>query len=229
MSQLPKSGRGALYIVWGNNSLDELRRSTESLRRIHPDLAIEIATVSDPGPGSYLCKSQMFGLSPFRETVFLDADTVVLDDLSFAFDKATRFGLACCIAPAVWAQRHEAIEGEVIEYNTGVLFFSEVARPVFDAWRRELSEDRPEAWAGDDQASFAIAVEQVGFNPFVLPPNWNFRPGGPGHRDIVGPIKIWHHYSAPPPLCLNATRAEARPSTPDWRTSTQYPKPRNCA
>jgi len=49
----------------------------------------------------------------------------------------------------------------------------------------------------------------------VLPSNWNFRPGM-GHRDIVGPIKIWHHYAEPPPAlfdrdfgnALNHTKVE---------------------
>ncbi len=52
--------------------------------------------------------------------------------------------------------------------------------------------------SANDQGSFALAVEQTGFNPFVLPHNWNFRPLW--HRSFFGPIKIWHDYSDPPPF-----------------------------
>ncbi len=50
-----------------------------------------------------LCKCAMFDLSPFAETVFLDADTVVLGDLTFAFEKAAAFGLACSLSRCVGA------------------------------------------------------------------------------------------------------------------------------
>jgi hypothetical protein len=48
----------------------------------------------------------------------------------------------------------------------------------------------------NDQGSFALAIEQTSFNPFVLPLNWNFRPHW--HKSFFGPIKIWHDYSDPP-------------------------------
>jgi hypothetical protein len=35
----------------------------------------------------------------------------------------------------------------------------------------------------------------VGFNPFVLPLNWNLRPKW--QRSFFGPVRIWHDVSAP--------------------------------
>ncbi len=66
-----------------------------------------------------------------------DADTVVLGNLSF--DPARGCGLRLlerCICECPWARRYAGIQGEAVEYNTGVLFFSEQAKPVFETWAR---------------------------------------------------------------------------------------------
>ena len=75
----------------------------------------------DPIKG-LLQKSQMFQFSPFRETLYLDADTVVLGRLDFAFLKAQEFGLACCICECPW----DADTGEfmVERLNTTQGFYS---------------------------------------------------------------------------------------------------------
>jgi hypothetical protein len=211
MGTKPKNGRGALYIVWGDKVWDVLARSITSLKNVHPEISIHVERI-DPSNAGFLSKCAMFDFSPFAETLFLDADTVVLGDLSFAFEKAARFGLACCIAPSVWARQHYGIEGETIEYSTGVLFFTEVAKPVFDMYLQLSAEhakhERSQYMGpgtrtiGEDQGPFAAAIEATGWNPFVLPPNWNFH-AGTGHRDIIGPIKIWHHYPEPPSVLFD--------------------------
>src|SRR5689334_23623876 len=131
--------RGVLYMVWGSDDKIEraLERSTKSLNAIHPELPIEIVRLNamDPIKG-LLEKARMFERSPFRQTLFLDADTVVLDRLDFGFRKAQQFGLACCICECPWARRYGGVQGETIEYNTGVLFFSRKAKPVFERWAR---------------------------------------------------------------------------------------------
>jgi hypothetical protein len=151
----------------------------------------------------------MFDLSPFDETLFLDVDTVVLGNLDFGFYKAKQFGLAMSICEAPWAKRYPAIfSSDEVEYNTGVIFFSKKAQPLFEKWN-ELSLTADSSLIGvnngqvykiaaQDQGSFALAIDQTGFNPFVLPLNWNFRPIW--HRSFFGPIKIWHDYTDPPPF-----------------------------
>jgi hypothetical protein len=49
-----------------------------------------------------------------------------------------------------------------------------------------------------DQGSFAAALEEVKFSPFVLPLNWNFRPNW--QLSFFGPVKIWHDYAELPPF-----------------------------
>jgi hypothetical protein len=194
MRTQPKVGRGVLYIVWGSNPKHDLRRATEAVGRIHPELPIEVVRL-DQNTDGFHAKAKMFSLSPFRETVFLDADTLILSRLDFAFEKAAQFGLACCIDPSPWARKYSICEGEMIEYNTGVIFFTETARATFEAWERLTEQHRSDTKI-NDQATFAAAVARSNLNPFVLPPNWNFYASV--MPSFLAPLKIWHCQNDPP-------------------------------
>ncbi|MGD9688948.1 MAG: hypothetical protein AB7K52_01665 [Phycisphaerales bacterium] len=205
--------RGVLYVVWNNVPGGRhdfvLQRSIRSLRRHHPELEHHVAELE--GSATLLDKSRMFDLSPFEETLYLDADTIVMGRLDFGFEQAERHHVACAICEAPFACRYrESIRGDVIEYNTGVIFFTRAreSRRVFEEWKRlaplidsSVIYLNPDGTQGkmpvNDQASFAKAVHDLEFNPRVLPENWNFRP----HfmHDFFGPIKIWHAYADPPP------------------------------
>jgi hypothetical protein len=205
--------RGVIYMVWGRSEKLEraLERSHRSLVAIHPELPVEVIRIDadDPVRG-LLEKSRMLERTPFQETLFLDVDTVVLDRLDFGFRQAQRFGLACCICESPWARRYLSVQGDIVEYNTGVLFFTAQAKTLFDAWSsiaREvdstmilLTNGMQDKMAHNDQCSFALAIEQTGVLPFVLPLNWNFRPQW--QRSFFGPIKIWHDYAEVPPFFL---------------------------
>lgn len=213
--------RGVLYVVWGDK-VDEavLQRSLDSLASHHPELPVHVERL---GAGaSLLDKARMLDLSPFDETLFLDADTVVLDRLDFGFESAIRYGLACSICECPWARRYGGIEGDMVEYNTGVLFFTHEARLLFDAWQRLASDVDSSILMVDvdgqlsrmplnDQAGFALAVTETGFRPFVLPFNWNFRPRW--HKSWFGPIKIWHDYAPVPEPLVAFNQEQAKPDS----------------
>jgi hypothetical protein len=196
--------RGIIHVYWGDKIEPELERSIESVKRHHPELPCRSFKL--PNDASLLDKAAMFAFTPFDTTLFLDTDTVVLDRLDFGFEKAERHGLACCINECPWARRYADIGGDQIEYNTGVLFFTKEAEPVFRAWEscaRTIdssilfrSEGRNCILPHNDQAGFSQAIEETGVNPFVLPFNWNLRPAW--HRSFFGPVKIWHDRSEVP-------------------------------
>lgn len=203
--------RGIISIYWGDESKLPIDRLKDSVKKFHPELPHEIIRVDALGgsPSSLNQKAAMFDLSPFDETLFLDLDTVVLGNLDFGFQKAKQFGLALSICEAPWGKRYpEIFRGDEIEYNTGVIFFTQAAKIVFDNWKHLAStinssivgvnERGIYKMPANDQGSFALAVEKTGYNPFVLPLNWNFRPQW--HKSFFGPIKIWHDYSDPPPF-----------------------------
>ena len=215
------SDRGVLYVVWGDKIQKVLDRSIDSVKRVHPELPVHIQRLpEDPAPfRGLLEKANMLEMTPFRNTLFLDADTVVLGRLDYGFEKAQRFGLACAICECPWARRYGGIHGDIIEYNTGVLFFTDKARPVFETWKKLSTQidssilipRENDSWMMpfNDQASFAQAIENSGFQPHVLPLNWNFRPEW--HASFFGPIKIWHHYQDVPPALLEINRQYERP------------------
>jgi hypothetical protein len=160
-------------------------------------------------PNSLNQKAAMLDFSPFDETLFLDIDTVVMGRLDFGFEKAKQFGMAISICEAPWARRYTKIfSGDELEYNTGVIFFTKNARIVFDRWKQFVGEvnssillvnkGQIETMPANDQGSFALAIEKTGFNPFILPLNWNFRPHS--HNSFFGPIKVWHDYADPTPF-----------------------------
>jgi hypothetical protein len=203
--------RGILYIVWGNGVDSILPRSIASVRQFHPDLPVHVHRAETTTPGSFKAlaqKAAMARLSPFAETLFLDADTTILGNLDYGFDMAKEHGLACTLCESPLARRHAGLrgEGDLVEYNTGVLFFSAGSRALFDAWERLSpivdsstifmnSQGMLGTQDYDDQGAFALAVKETRFVPFTLPLNWNFRPKF--QKTFFGPLKIWHDYSPP--------------------------------
>jgi hypothetical protein len=190
--------RGVLYMVWGDQAKRLCHRSVQSLRQQHPELPFKVLEL--PESATLLEKAKMFDASSWDTTLYLDADTVVLERLDYAFQKAEQFGLACCINETPWARRYASMSGDSIEYNTGVLFWTRRAEPVFRAWEQLAGVDSAieiihegrclRVMPLNDQAGFAKAVETTGSNPFVLPLNWNWRPLF--QPAISGAVKIWH-------------------------------------
>lgn len=179
-------------MIWGEHARQEAARSIESLA----PFGLEIHVHELEEDCGHSAKAQMYELSPFDETLFLDSDTRVLGDLTFGFDMAARHGLAVAIAPACLARRQWAespgaraqVGRDLVEYNSGVIFFRKGPRnrELFETWRTSADDYGPL-----DQWGFAQAIFDTGRNPFVLPQNWNFR-AIPRIAPVFGPIKIWH-------------------------------------
>ncbi len=199
--------RGVIWMVWGDNERVRaaLPRSQDSVAKFHPELEQRVLWM--PARMDLRCKAQMFDLSPFDQTLYLDADTVVLGKLDAGFEKAHDHGVAITINANPWALRYAALRGhgDVVEYDTGVVFFSrqQQAAMVFDAWRGGNDLDSSSHFRAaegicrmpvNDQCAFAAAVHATKFNPFILPVNWNFHPRW--QKTIFGPVKVWHDYNA---------------------------------
>ncbi len=212
--------RGVLYVTFpGDKPTGEmLDRSVASVKKIHPELPHTVVALES---GTLLDKSRMFDLSPYDETLFLDADTVVLDRLDYGFDKAARHGIACSICECPWARRYAGFASDDIEYNTGVIFFVKAIKPVFDVWKALAwkidssiifnGEGGRSRMPANDQAGFALAIEHLGFNPWILPLNWNFRHRW--HRMAFGVVKIWHDYDPVPSGLLNWNESQTGPES----------------
>ncbi len=214
-----RAPRGILYLTWGDVDA-ALQRSIRSVRALYTDLPIHVQQM--PAGASVLDKAGMFAVSPFDETLYLDVDTVVMDRLEFGFEMARRHGIACAISDCPWARRYTGLSGDMVDYDTGVIFFTAKAKGVFDAWQanakavnssfRSLNAQNQVVQApAKDQAGFSLALAQSATPPFVLPMNWNFRPRT--QRTWWGPIKVWHDYGEPPAGLAGITQEQARGET----------------
>jgi hypothetical protein len=218
--------RGVLYIVWGDQATRRVESSIASLKKFHADWPVHIHRLGPEFAGyrGLLEKSRMNDWSPFEETLYLDADTTVLAPLDFGFEQARKFGLACTHCECPWARRYRAIpqRADTVEYSTGVLFWRrENTVALFEEWKRLtplldssidfLRDGQVLRAPYGDQGSFCAAVESLGFNPFVLPLNWNFRPQF--HTSFFGPLKIWHDYAEPPQAFFDLNRHYENPAT----------------
>lgn len=218
---------GILYIVWDNganytgwNYTDLLERSIESAKSF--GLKYHVHRV--PG-GNLLSKTQMYDISPFDNTLFLDADTVLCNDPSFGFKMSGKHGLAICLERASvlkrWEPEIRLNLPDYPEYNTGVIFFNKhpSTKYLFEQWN--LDARRLAFW--NDQPSFALSCMQIGACPFVLPENWNYRRYCETDFSLT-PIQIWH--SAKP---INAElMKEIKSKGPGFsRIGQEKPEPSN--
>lgn len=230
--------RGVLYIVWPGRGVEaQLTRSMRSVHAHHPELGVRVERL--PVGSSLLDKARMMELSPFESTLFLDADTVVLGDLTEGFDRAEATGVACCICECPWARRYPSLSQHrnLIEYNTGVLFFTNYATELFKQWQRLSTTldsrlpfktpDGPCEMECNDQASFAEAVRITHRIPHVLPLNWNFRPRW--HHGAFGPIKVWHDPCVVPDAVHRWNEQQEASETVEFLSIKPERKPREVA
>lgn len=147
--------------------------------------------------------------------LILDGDTVVLDDISFGFEMALKYGVAIVPAPLYDLDTFHGFEGVLeashagfksrLQYNTGVIFLANRPR-MFDLlskWK-ELITDK-ELW--NDQPFFTLAMELLEINPYALSPAYNCRGLG---EVICGKVRIWHSRMPVPPNLNRDTRGWAR-------------------
>jgi alpha-N-acetylglucosamine transferase len=211
--------RGVLYIVWGKGCDRLLERSIASVNHWHPELPVHVEKMPD---GSNLhCKAEMYRRSPYDETLFLDADTVVLGRLDYGFKMAQRHCMALTHSVSPWQRRFDKLPTEhndAIEYSSGVVFFGRDVAEVFASWvvydeadtscSYQTHDGSIKRAARNDQALLSLAIHRNEFNPFVLPQNWNLVPKY--HKQFFGPILIWHDADNIPKSLIEWNKEQSR-------------------
>lgn len=203
---------GVLYCTYGNKFPEGVEKSVKSIRKTNPNLEIcwitetpdhqkknifdyVIESKSQKKTGAHK-RPDNYLLSPFDITLQLDTDTLIRSDLSYGFEKADKFSIAICHAPAynggIYVPKQSkksltAISPDQVIYNGGVIFYKkdELFRKLIDKWNEYNSKCK----SPRDQPGLSNAMEELGINPFVLSKAWNFRHY---YTEGHGPIKIWH-------------------------------------
>lgn len=181
--------RGAIYIAYGEAARREARMSLMTLKAQLPALPVAIVGESSLDGARFVpltrvdaggrhAKVHLDAVTPFDETLYIDADTRVRGDLSVGFDML-RDGWDMVIAPseaqgksAFWhvgETERETTLDEIgftpVQLQAGVMFFrqTDAVRALFGAWREEWTR-----WGGQDQAALARALYRIPARVWVV-------------------------------------------------------------
>lgn len=172
--------QGVLYVAVGEKAGRECRTAVESLR-LHSDLDVMVAgdqpvegttfhPFEDRGKPGRWAKVNLDKISPWDDTLFLDADTRVRKDISFGFrllDLGWDFVMVGSIPQGGDVLNHATDEERKVtlmeipfdpyQLNTGVMWFRKTTRVkrFFAAWRDEWKR-----WRGIDQGAFLRALNR---------------------------------------------------------------------
>lgn len=191
--------QGALYVAYGDAARRLCARSIETLRGYAPELPVvvvsdapvagaELLLRPDADPGARTWKTQMYTLSPFVDTLFLDADTEVVSDPAAGFGLLRWFEVVMAqdenrrLADCVWTGHipeeraatlaELGLDGDWLYYNTGAIFWKRTARTeaLFAAWYTEWQR-----WRLHDQMAFARALYTHPVRLATMRETWNTR------------------------------------------------------
>ncbi len=222
-----KKKRAVVFLAWGKRHVNQVFSCIKESKLSGYSLILitdHSTWVPEKVPGleivradflhdCFLRKAELSIFLPkgYDSYLFLDSDTVVIEDISFGFEKAEIHGIALATATHYsldhfWnagdvMRKEELGESGQLQYNSGVMFFALTDRviDVFNQWR-ELAEWYRNEMFDDDQSLLSIAMEKLNFSPYTLSRNYNYRylekriPGEP----ISGVVRIWHSHSKVP-------------------------------
>jgi hypothetical protein len=187
--------KGVVYIALGEAAVSEQQASLKTLRQYHPDWKVytfgsemRIGQKSDfiPTAGqkeilrsmSRGLKVDLYNLSPFDETLYLDADTRVRGSLQCGFDYLEA-GCELVIAPSsqqgedwLWhvsEEERNQTEAEIgykpLQLQAGVMWFRKCVsiEKLFTAWREEWSR-----YKGEDQGALLRAMKRAPVKIWLL-------------------------------------------------------------
>lgn len=238
--------QAVVFLAWGEKHLREVESCVKQSKAIkgydhilitdgNTDVKILTCNFTEVIKASFeteglLRKAELINFLPdnYCSYLFLDSDTVVIDDISLGFQKAERFDIAVSPAPHYsldyfWGfdqiMNLEGIDcrGQ-LQYNTGVIFFknSQMTKSIFMRWR-ELALRYQNKFM-NDQPFFTLAMEELDFNPYTLSISYNYRGFGDA---ISGIVRIWHSRGKLPAK-IN-TFKKAWPPRRAWPSKVAFP------
>ena len=230
MNNLLNNSRGVLFVATGEKYHQECIRSIKSLAFIHDQIPVAIFTDVPEAFASLACcqisikkldkpshcfRDKIYGLlqSPFNQTLFLDSDTLVLQNTSGIFDLLERFDIAVA-AETYYPHPISSVPNSFPEFNTGVVALNTSCPHVSDflnnwltVFIRDFTQaDRPK----HDQPSFREALYHSKLNICTISSEWNFHVAHPALLNAGAQIKILHTRLADNQLgqqILNITKA----------------------
>jgi hypothetical protein len=236
LESLAEAPRGVVYSCAGERYASEALRSARSSLRhndvphllfVSSDAAGEaeaaaeaeaglFVTRFEPSDNAYVDKVANMRRSPFTRTIYLDTDTIVVDEILHLLLLLDHFELAVAHDPSRRGAADPQLPVAFCEFNTGVIAWraSEQIEAFMNSWQSTYSAWlRDEPFAGAAQASarrrarrprgaatsWGGAADQPAFRRcawdhdvrlFVLAPEYNLRLGTPA--TVVDRVRVIH-------------------------------------
>lgn len=204
---------GIIYIATGKKYRLEANGSARSVRAVMPDVSITLYTdtqadldtalfntieILENPTYSFFDKIIPLCDSPYRKTLFLDTDTIVVDPVYELFDVLDQFELTYCHAPNRGADSPKMLSVcpiAFVEPNTGVMSYVKTDKVIalFKEWAayyRDLLSETP-ARVRHDQPALRKVLYHSDIRGLVLPPEYNLRTIFPMFKGNM-PAKILH-------------------------------------
>lgn len=189
---------GALYVAYGDKAREQATASMASLREHAPglpaavvsDAPLEGADVDvyhvEADRGARAQKTRMYSLSPWRQTLFLDADTRLLQSPAAGFGLLQYGDVALAQDPVrlfsandwpyldqaeVMATKEEVpAGGELLYWNSGVVFFGrgERVQRLMQEWHRQWMRNQKH-----DQMALLRAIHRAPARIVAMREAWN--------------------------------------------------------
>ena len=181
--------KGAIYVATGTKYIEMALQSAKSLKKHNPNLPIHLFTDVSEINSPYIDSAELLTephkrskvdcmhKTPFNQTLFLDADTFVLDKLDDLFDLLKRFDLAMSHAHRRNNARNTRTWKTTIPYsfpqlNSGVILYDKrKTKKLFIDWQNAYHE----AGFSSDQVTLRELIWESQLNLGVLPPEYNIR------------------------------------------------------
>ncbi len=187
--------RGVLYIAFGTRYRDWALASAESVKAHNPEMAVCLMSDREEKsehvdiskrivPAGKRAKVDYVAKTPFEQTLYIDADTVVSGDLIPVFEALDRFDLAITqdfLHSQGWKANampeYAAIPYSFPECNGGVMAYNLNAKvkAFFAEWQRFYHEYEVKT-KRQDQPSLRVALWNSDLRFHVLPREYNTRP-----------------------------------------------------
>lgn len=203
--------RGTIYIATGRKYVEEACRSAASLKASVPMMHVtllsderpqaphfdEVLPVKKPDPaeGRFMSKVASMRMSPYDQTLFLDTDTYVCEDILDLFPLLEKFDIAVAHdvnrIPKRLASSRLEIPPSFAQFNTGVILFK--ASPHMHAFLTEWGKFYQTMGHKEylsDQYGFRQALYNSSLRIATLPAEYNCRFRKPMYLD--GPVRILH-------------------------------------
>jgi len=200
---------GVAYIAFSNMSrhqnlgkmyyVDGAKDSSLSIKKIHPNLHITLMTDFDSNynygdsfdyienivPKGIRVKQDYLILSQYENTLYLDSDTRVVNDIMDVFRIMEKFDIAATFdyvrsseeRNKIWV-KYYLIPESFSEFCGGVFLFkkSDKIKKFFEVWKNNYEEWVRLSGTLNDQPSFRVSLWQCeDLRLFVLPQEFNLR------------------------------------------------------